>query len=273
MIKIICVSFIIFLVAVSGIQCSAETQKYNSSNFNSIKNKILLKLDEINNYQVDAAVSMDNNVASSQISGKQPDRLRIAQRITKGSEELSNTIIFDGQFQWIESKFSNKILQISKIKLSEVVDLDRPFDTGYNMQGAGIFGGESFPSTVRILISIYNLSGIRSADQIILSGSLNQEKFEAYADKRKFAKSNREHGFKDKFKKNFGYAILVFGKADFLLREYTIGRSKDDMKIKVVFQNLKINLDDIDNNFIYQVQEGVEPVDITDELKQALLNK
>ena len=270
--KIICVSFFAVLAIVSGLQCSVKTQENNSSGIVSIKDKILRKLDEINNYKVDATVSIDNHIARSQIFGMQPDRLRVTQRIRKGSEELSNTIMFDGRFQWIESKLSNNTLQISKIKLSDVVDLDRPFDTGYYLQGAGIFGGESFPSTVRILISIYNLSAIRSSDKIILSGSLDQNKFEAYADKRKFAKLNRESGFRDKFKKDFGYASMEFGGADFFLRKYALGPSKDNMNIEVSFHNLKINLDGMENSFVYHIPKGVEPVDITDELIQALGN-
>ncbi|MCP3928519.1 MAG: hypothetical protein GY705_05395 [Bacteroidetes bacterium] len=261
-----------FFAATAGELCSAEVQEYNCDDLVAIKKSILSKLNEINSYQLDATVSIDDKVVTSQITGKQPDRLRITQKINKGSEELVNTIVFDGRNQWIESKFSNKILQVSKIRLSEVVDSGRLFDTGYYIQGAGIFGGEDFPSTVRILLSLYNLSAICSSNKIILSGYLDEKKFEEYAGKRKFAEFNKRYGYRDRFKKSFRYANMVFGHTDYLLHEYTLGPSNKSETMKIKFHHTLINIDGLEGEFSYQIPKGIDPTDITDELKQAFTN-
>ncbi len=263
---------IALLVAASAEPCSAETQKLNCDDFLTIKKTILIKLNDINDYKLDATVSIDNNVAHAQIIGRPPDRLRITQRLHKGAEELTNIVVFDGQNQWVESKFLNKVLEVSKIRLSEVVDAGRPFDTGYYIQGAGIFGGEDFPSTVKILLAIYDLSATCSSHKTILSGYLIDKKFEEYSRKRKFARFNKEQGFRDQYKKNFKYAYMVFHNTDCLLHEYTLGPSKNSKRIKVTFQHIKLNFGGLEDEFDYQVPKGFEPTDITDELKQALKN-
>ena len=268
-IKGVLIYLIAFVFAWSVTVCSAGAGQDHCDDFLSIRKRILTKLDEIKNYRFEAVVSMEDNVVVTQICGAKPNRLRIKQELNNGSKQYINTVVFDGKYQWVESRQSDKILQLSRIKLSKIVDKERPFDTGYYVYGAGIFAGEDFPSTVEILLSIYDLSAICSPDGLILSGRLNETKFEKYAATRKFANFNKEHGFGDAFKRSFRYAIMVFGTTDYVLRKYTLGPSQKAEKIKVTFNQVKINSGISGDEFIFHIPGGIEPNDITSELLQA----
>lgn len=256
--------------AMFGQLCSANEQESRCDDLAVIKKNILNSLNSVDTYQLNATVAMDGKVFPSQIAGKLPNRLRITQKIHHNSEELDTTVVFDGRHQWVESKLSKKILQVIKIRLSEVVDSTRPFDTGYYLQGTGIFSGEDFPSTVKILLSIYKLTITCTSDKIVLSGHLNEKKFEDYASKRKFAKLNKVRGFRDQFKKNFKYASLLFSRNDYLLRGYLLGSSDKNEKVTVIIKDVKTNIDCLEDEFEYQIPNGIVPNDITDELKRAL---
>jgi len=269
--KILFLFFYVLLITTTEEKCFAELEELPCNDVSSVENAIALKLAEIENYKLDAIITIDNHVAYSQIIGKTPDMLRISQRIKNGDDELTNLVVFDGRYQWIESKLSNRILNVSKIRLSEVVKEDRPFDTGYYVQGAGIFSGEDYLSTIRILLEIYDLSATCSTNKILLMGSLDEEKFESYAQSRKFAMFNEKHAFTEQYKKNFKYAHLAFD-SNFILNEYALGTSKNDLKLNVDFQHIQLNQSGLENQFRYQIDKGIEPEDITDELKQVLSN-
>lgn len=264
------VAWILFAVfcclAMTG-TCHAIDSQNNCSDLLVLKRGILHKLSKVKNYRLNTTVTINHEVVSSHISGKQPNMMKIVQKIHHGSKQLITTVVFDGQYQWVESKLSNKI-QILKIRSSEIVSQETPFDTGYYIMGTGIINGEGYPSTVRTLLLLYNLAADCTSDKIILSGHIAARKFEEYAEKRKFAKLNKQ--YKERFMKDFGFASITFSYHDLQIQDYALGPSPGNYTIKVKFSKIKINMDVSENEFKYQIPGDVKPTDITEELKQEL---
>ena len=50
-----------------------------------------------------------------------------------------------------------------------------------------------------------------------------------------------------------------------------MGKSNANETITVTFTNIRINLLNIDNEFEYKVPKGIDPVDITDDIKKYCL--
>ena len=233
-----------------------------------LKKNILEKIIEIESYQLDTKVEIDGNVVSAKILGQIPNWLRVEQKLQYGSEQLLTKVVFDGKSQWVESKTSNQV-QVLKINLPDLVTEERPFDTGYYSMGTGLIHGEDFPSTIKILLSLYDFSADCQPAKIVLEGYLNLKKFEEYVLKRKFQKSNVQ--FKEKFKKDFDFAKITFGYPNYLIQSYSLGESSANETITVTFTNIRINLINIENEFEYKVPKGIDPVDITDDIKKYCL--
>jgi hypothetical protein len=140
--------FPVFCCLLMAEMCYAIDIQYNCSDVIALKRNIIQKLSEIQDYGLATTVKINDESVSSHIAGKQPNMTRIVQSIHYGSEQLITTVVFDGQYQWVESKISKKI-QIIKIRLSEIVSPERPFDTGYYIMGTGKMNGDGYPSTVR----------------------------------------------------------------------------------------------------------------------------
>ena len=244
----------------------AGSADLNCTEISGHKNNILDKVAEIKSYQLLAKVKIGGNEVISNISGTIPNRLKVVQEIQYGSEQLSTTVIFDGKFQWVESTTSNQ-LQVLKIRSSELATEDRPFDTGYYIMGTGLINGEDFLSTIKLLLSQYDLKADCQPGKVIMTGYLNSKEFDKYILERKFQKANAH--FKEKFKRNFGFAKITFSYPNYIIQSYSLGTSNAEETIATTFTDLKINPLNIDDEFEYKVPEGTQPIDITDEIKKA----
>lgn len=232
-----------------------------------IKKRILNKTADIRSYQLKASVKIDDTVVLSKILGITPDRLRIEQSFNGGKDQVLITEVFDGRVQWIESRKSDKV-QVLKINTDELVKNDRPFDTGYYLMGTGLINGEDFPSTIKILLSVYALSAKCHDNKIVLTGYLDQKNFDKYANSRKFKKANKP--FLNDYKKRFCFAEIVVGYPDYGIQRYSLGPSNNTATIITNFNDIQTNLDGIEGAFHYKPPNGVQPSDITDEIKRAL---
>jgi outer membrane lipoprotein-sorting protein len=232
-----------------------------------IKETILRKMAEARRYQLKASVKIDDTFVFTKIMGITPDRLRIEQSFRAGNDQVQITEVFDGRVQWIESRKLDKI-QVLKINTDELVKKDRPFDTGYYLMGTGLINGEDLPSTIKILLSVYDLSAKCHHNKIVLTGYLDQTNFDKYANSRKFKKVNKP--FIDEYKKRFRFAVIVVGYPDYGIQSYSLGPSDNTVTITTHFEDFQINLDSIEGAFHYKPPGGVQPSDITDEIIRAL---
>lgn len=262
-----CIIFAVFCCLTATDTCHAIDSHYNCGDLLVLKRNIIQKLNEVKDYRLTTTVEIDHECVSSRIAGKLPNMMRVVQSIHHGSDQLITTVVFDGQNQWVESRLSSKI-RVIKIRSSEIVSPETPFDTGYYIMGTGIMNGEGYPSTVRNLILLYNLTPVCTSGKIILSGKIDTRQFEEYAGKRKFAKFNKQ--YRDSFIRDFGFASIIFSINDLQIQEYTLGPSTGKYTIKVKFSNIKINTGVFKHGLKYQIPEGVEPKDITEDLKQEL---
>lgn len=258
---------ILFMLLVIGCTGGSVGKRPDCSNIDSIKKDIYGKLNDIRSYQLDATVKMDGHTIFSEISGQPHDRLRVAQHIKQDPAPMQITMVFDGEHQWVESKTSSRT-QLLKIRSSELVSNKNPFDTGYYLMGTGLINGEDFPTTVKTLLSIYNLSSDCISGNVVLSGSLDPIRFNLWASERRFRKTNAQ--FIEKFKKRFGFAKITFGYPDYHIQGYSMGSNSSNETISVSFRNIAFNLADTEAGLNYQVPDGVQPVDITNKIKRAL---
>lgn len=264
------VSFFVFMISLYGGLCLAKTNGGDCHDIFAVKKALTSRIDKINSYSIDAVVSIDGKVVTSKIYGKRPNKLCIIQRLPKGSDEFVIKVVYDNQYQWVETKFSKKIVQISKIELSKIVDHERPFDTGYYIMGTGLFSGEDFPSTVKALLSIYDLTAKCSKNRIILSGYLNTDSFLKYIMNRKFAGMKKKHGYIERFKKSFKHARLVFESHDNHLREYSLGSTDKRETIKIVFKKICLNPEGLNDKISYKPPRGMQVNDITEPLRRSI---
>jgi outer membrane lipoprotein-sorting protein len=233
----------------------------------SIKKTILGKIAEVRSYRLEASVNIDDTVVFTKILGITPDRLRIEQSFKSGKDQVHITEVFDRKVQWIETRKSDKI-QVLKINTDELVENDRPFDTGYYLMGTGLINGEDFPSTIKILLSVYALSAKCHRSKIVLTGYLDQANFDKYVSRRKFKKANKP--FTEEYKKRFRFAEIVVGYPDYGIQKYSLGPSNKTVTLTTHFNDIQTNLDGIEEAFHYKAPNGVQPHDITDEIKRAL---
>lgn len=245
----------------------AESADHNCTDLSGLKKNILEKIAEIKSYQLNTKVKIGGDIVSAKIFGQIPNRLKVVQKVQHGSEQLSTTVVFDGKLQWVESKTSSQA-QVLKIRSPELAAKDRPFDTGYYIMGTGLINGEDFPSTIKILLSLYDFSADCQPEKVVLAGYLNLKEFDKYVLKRKFQKTNAQ--FKEKFKRDFGFVKIMFGYPNYLIQSYSLGASSANETITITFTNIRINLLSVDDEFEYIVPEGIHPIDITDEIKKVL---
>ena len=257
---------IFYMTLMMGCANGAVGKNPDCSNIDLIKKEIHDKFTDLRSYQLDATVEIDDHTIFSKITGRPPDRLKVAQQIKQGPEPMQITVVFDGEHQWVESRTSSKI-QLLKIRSSELVSEKRPFDTGYYLMGTGLINGEDFPSTIKTLLCIYNLSSDCTSGNVVLSGYLNSQRFSEYTGKRRFRKTNAQ--FIEKFKKRFGFVKITFSYPDYKIQGYSMGSSSSNETITVSFHNIAFNPAGIEAMLNYQVPGGVQPVDITNKVRQA----
>ncbi len=264
------VVFFVIIISLYGELCHAKTNGGDCRDISADRKTLTSGIDKINSYSIDAVVSINGKVVTSKIYGKKPNKLCIIQKIPKGADELVNKVVYDNRYQWVETKISKKIVQISKIALSKIVDHERPFDTGYYIMGTGLFSGEDYPSTVKALLSIYDLTAKCSNNRIILSGYLNSDSFLKYIMNRKFAGMKKKHGYIERFKKSFKHARLVFEFPNNHLREYSLGSTDKRETIKIVFTKINLNPELLDDKIKYNPPRGMEVIDITESLRRSI---
>ena len=115
--------------------------------------------------------------ARSTVYGKSPDKLRIDYVVSQGGQKMTQKVVFDGEYQWIESSGPG-YLEVQRLSLSKLTEPGRPFDT---FNGTGLLSAEDYPGTVRTLISVYDVEmSCLDEQRAVATGYINRKKFRAY---------------------------------------------------------------------------------------------
>lgn len=258
------------LFFIVGVCCSIAVDSLANCDTSAILGKIERYIESIEDYQVQSKIFLDGTHVRSDISGKVPNLMCIKMNIEQGSSSVNVTTIFDGTYQWIETKYPTAI-EVLKIKLAGLVSRDRPFDTSYYLMGSGLLNGEDYPTTISTFLSVYDVKAICTQSEIKFAGLLNVDSFTKYALSQKTPGSaeRRVEQYSELFKK----LQMVFDAKTLELKEYHLGTEDKPKRFTSSFSNHLVNQKLTNENFIYVLREGANPIDITGDVHRQFKQK
>lgn len=230
---------------------------------NRIVQAALQHIDSITDYRVQAHITFAGRQALSEIDGKPPRYLRIEMRLIKPASTVQWTHIYDGEFQWIENRGPG-ILEIMRIDLSKVTKPSRPFDTGYWLMGSGLLAGEDYPSTLRILLTIYSLTATCANQHLLLVGTVQMNKLRKYMVSRTHSLGGEANA--DKFAEQFPYIVIELRPDTYFIDSYRLGPTSSNQTFIVDFRELSINQGMKEELLTYRPEKYEQVIDITDDL-------
>lgn len=234
--------------------------------------KIQHRLSEVKDYKLEASIKLKDEQFSSQITGKEPNRLNIRLEMPKSSFYKTQSTCFDGTFQWVELVAPSST-QVYKVQLSEVIVPGRPFDTSYYIMGSGLFNGEGYVETIELLLSLYNLEAVCSSSTIKLQGPVIFDKYKQYLlQKRSSAGKDPSEilPYIKQFTQSFGYLRMEFSAKDYIIQKYSLGTEQNKEEFTVQFKKVSINQNIKNEVFSYTPPSGIETTDITKDIKQMI---
>ena len=260
----------LILIALLLTACTDNDKQPGSCEEKAVKVKLDDWLVGIRDYRIKAIVEIEGQRLHSTIVGRVPDRLSI-RLVPESKEKLVWTTIFDGNYQWVELR-SDSNVDVFKIQLKPLIDKQRPFDTSYYIMGSGLMNGEDFPTSIRSLLSTYDLSVSCSQSVITLAGPVNKEKFKSYAKSRRTPQSDKVI---ERFFKQFGYLVLALDARSHQVTGYRLGVkegatneiSDKTSQFKVEFTEIRINQGGDPGKFEYVPPAGIVPTDITEQIR------
>ncbi len=222
-------------------------------------------VNSIKSYDVMLNVLIDGNGASikSRISGITSKRLKIELNTETDQYTTKQLVIYDGDYQWVEAN-GPLGTQVVKLNTHKLTKPERPFDTSFYLMGAGLINGEDFPSSLNVILSVYDFDEECSKDDgLILSGQLNKKKFINYLSKSLY--SEKKIQSVNQFIDNFSHITLKLETDTYKLKGYGFG-TKEKVKIAYVLLDIKINHSLKLVNFKYIPAEKVDVEDITEKV-------
>ena len=264
--RLISLIFIVLLITA----CTDNDKRPGSCEEKAVEVKLGDWLNGIRDYRIKAIVEIEDQRLHSTIVGRVPDRLSI-RLVPDSKENRVWTTVFDGDYQWVELR-SDSNVDVFKIQLKPLIDKLRPFDTSYYIMGSGLMNGEDFPTSIRSLLSTYDLSASCSENAITLAGPVNKEKFKSYAKSRRTPQTDKVI---ERFFKQFGYLVLTLDARSHQVTGYRLGVkegatneiSDKTSLFKVEFTEIRINQGDNPGMFEYVPPTGIVPADITEQIR------
>ena len=243
--------------------CVVYANNLINCDVNSIIPAVLRKLEAIGDCQSDVILKFNGLDITSRVVGKKPANLRIQQSIQTPENNVDYLVVFDGTTQWIETRTKGSV-QAMKLKIAAFTHKDRPFDTGYYLNGTGLLTGEDYIGTIVNLLNFYNLKSGCNKNYATLSGMIIDEKFSNYAVNIKTRRS--EPDSVRRYIDEFGYLEIIVDTENWVVNSYKLGQDKDNIRIQVRFKNTQF--DKLRNNkiFRYEPPQGIQVLDITDDI-------
>lgn len=219
----------------------------------------------IRDYRLVAEVSLREARVVSRIAGRKPDRLRVEMDIRGGDRRGTHLVVFDGIEEWIESTDASG-RRVMKLSARELAPPGRPFDTPYHLMGTGLLEGEDFPSTLTTLLSIYDVTAVRSGPQVVLSGPVNAGKLRQWAASRGPARAGRVDV--ETFARRFGFLEMELEDSrGWVPRRYALGPARGESDFVVLFREVEVDRGVPDSLFVYAPPPGLVPEDVTESLR------
>jgi outer membrane lipoprotein-sorting protein len=211
---------------------------------------------------------------TSTVYGKPPRLMRIVSQMPMLGPSARFIMVFDGTHQWVD--FSNEIAgrhinRIMKVRLKDVVSSERPFDTGYELMGCGLYKGTDFPGTAVKMMDLYKLveqpeESLSGHSCYVYSGQLNHEAFEREMKLNRQGAGEALDRLVEVAKSNMLWARVHFSKTDLILRRCEMGNAPGKPSMIAEFDKVKINLELADDQFVYKLPAGASAQDITDQI-------
>ena len=232
-----------------------------------VLDKVHKYVNDINDYNISGQVSIQDEsfVIISNFIGNTNKRLKISQTISQGNITQINTSVYDGRYQWVESH-SSGVVNISKIDLAKVADKAKPFDSGYYIMGSGLMNGEDYPGTLKLILSIYDLTVDCVDNNYHLQGVLKRQAYIDYIKTGRWSKNKLASI--DKFADQFQFIkILVNSDGEILSYNFQNGE-KSTFSYTII--KSKINGGLLEDAFKISVPENTKVEDITNIVLQTL---
>lgn len=252
-----------FLLIVAASALKAEAAPPASACAEGVQVALAEQMQKIKTYSLKTKVNTPHGIATAYIEGSAPNLLKIT--MTEGTQPHTYfTTVFDGDFQWLETRTEEEV-SVLKVALQEVTSKERPFDTSLTLHGSGLLSGESFPSTITTLLTIYELEEKCTDSTISLSGRIATDRFLQYAS------SHLQHSqaaeISERFIKRFGSIEIIIDSETRLPTFLRMGPSIEDKEqLQVNFLDLQIDADLAEEAFEYKLPPNITPVDMTQEI-------
>lgn len=231
-----------------------------------IKTGIQHWINSIRDYRLRADVTVKEAeiTVNSHIIGVTARRLKAVLEIQQNNLQVTQTTVFDGTFQWVESK-SKLGTEVVKIQLAPLTFPARPFDTSFYLMGSGLLSGEDFPATLNSLLLVYDTEAhCIEGGKLELSGRINPEAFKDYLAQSRYANPRMIN--MQRFVETFPHLHMLFNINDYHILGYSLGTVSDDA-LSFNVSELQVNQQIADAEFNYEPPEDVPIVDITDQVR------
>lgn len=221
----------------------------------------------IRDYRAVAEVSVGDARVNSKIAGRRPDRLRLELEIRAGERRQSHLVVFDGTDEWVESTDASG-RRVARLDARALSPPGRPFDTPYHLMGTGLLEGEDLPSTLVVLLTVFDVTAVRTGTDVAVFGPVNAARLREWAASRGPARSGRVDV--DAFARELGYLEMdLVASSGYVPLRYSLGPARGRGSFVVRFREVEVNRGVPDALFVYAPPPGVEAEDLTGELRAA----
>jgi len=215
-------------------------------------------------------------VFNTSVVGETGKRMRVDMipAIPMGGGDVGLRIIFDGVWQWIESR-SPMGTTVVRLRIDKVSPdaAHQPFNTFYFIKGSGLMRGEDFPRTVASLLKMYDPKQLPASDararpgQIVLVGQLREDRFAEYLRRTRQVMAPDTQAVP---MKNESAGLFRFSRESLRLLEFQIGASQDNPSVLTQISYKSVNGDLPEDTFKYTPPAGAKVKDITDDVLRAI---
>ena len=218
----------------------------------------------------------------SELWGKRGKRLRMKlQRFYEGRGfRMKFHMVFDGTWQWVDSSvyLHKRKARASaiRINLARTTTPQRPFDTGYSVRGMGLYPGEDYIETVRLMLDHYRdwkSEGNQTIEGDVCArwqGKMNPSKMLAYLQTTSQNQTLQLTSLRKVIARLTAMRLTVLvSKKHRILRAYRIVHPKESFSMDVTFSKLRWNPKLPAKTFVYTPPKEPPVQDITSRILRA----
>ena len=147
------------------------------------------RLNGLNSYRAEFSTELvpfpdaEPQAVTGAIEGRRPDLMRLEVALEAERVKITNEMVFDGEWQWVDvTQQSERALLRKIMKIdADIARPGAPFDTFYYYAGSGFLAGEDYLGTFEQLLNLYEFQQAGEQDGLlVLDGTLIEEKYKEY---------------------------------------------------------------------------------------------